>query len=242
MNGAWLAASWLLLVGSAAAQGDAAKTRPKPGWIKAPKSLLYYDEKGALSGEIGLGRWEETAAAGIGVKTLEGGVSPNARFAWTLESRELWNTAKIKRLESKRLLRFYGAGGKELWNDAAAAPPPEGPPLVFSANGETVLLAVRREGVWHASVRNYLGGTLFEAGPFPNLEALQISPNGLYGAARWNDLEHGSAHTFLDVKNRNRQDVASSEFLLGRAEIDDTGRVKGRGKVLRPFAPVRESP
>ncbi|MDD5655798.1 MAG: hypothetical protein PHF00_00890 [Elusimicrobia bacterium] len=231
-------AGLLLAVGAPAAAAAA----PRPGWVKAAKSLLYYDAEGRLSGEIGLGRWEETGAARVRVKRLEAGVSPNARFAWTLDKREVWNSAKTRLLEVKRLLRFYGGGGKELWNDSEPDLPPDGPPLVFSDDGETCLLALRRQNGWFASARSYLDDTLFETGPFPGLEALQLSPNGLYGAARWNDLEQGAAHAFIDVKNRKRRDIASSEFLLGRAAIDDAGEVKARGKTLRPFTPAPESP
>lgn len=232
------------LLAGAVRSGEPASenSAPKPGWLKAAKSLLYYDTNGDLAGEIGLGRWEESDPARVRVKRLEGGVSPNARFAWTLETRSVWNSPKTKLLESRRLLRFFGAGGKELWSDEEPDFIPGGPPLIFSRDGEKSMVALKRAGGWFAAVRTYLGNTIFEVGPFPRLEAMQLAPGGAYGAARWDDPEQGAAHAFIDVQGLRRKDIASKDFLLGQAVIDDSGAVTAGEETIRPFAKPKTTP
>ncbi len=197
---------------------------PKPGWLRMSKSLLYYDADGNLANEIGLGRWEEASATRIKVKVIDAGTSPDHKFAWTLDRRTTWNTPKTKMLESQRSLRFFDPDGKQLWDEDGADSVPGSTPLVFSDDGKTCLLALRRPAGWYALVKTYLGNTPWEVGPFPKLEALQISPNGRYGLARWNEPDKSAAHSFLDLRSLTRQDVPSDRFSLGKAAIDDEGR------------------
>jgi hypothetical protein len=200
------------------------------------KSLLYYDADGSLSDEIGLGRWEEASPARVKVKAIEGGTSSDGRFAWTLDKRTTWNSLKTKALESQRLLRFFSPDGKELWSEDGADAPPGSAPLVFSRDGKTCLLALRRASGWYALVKTYLGNTLWEAGPFPKLDSLQISPNGRYGMARWTDPDKTASHSFLDLQAKVRQDVASDRFLLGKTAVDDEGRAFSGSKLVFSFS------
>lgn len=197
---------------------------PRSGWQRMSKSLLYYDADGNLANEIGLGRWEEASQTRVQVKVIEGDTSPDHRFAWTLEKRTSWNSLKTKVLESQRSLRFFDPDGKELWSEDGADSLPSSAPLVFSDDGKTCLLALRRPAGWYALLKTYLGNTVWEVGPFPKLEALQISPNGRYGLARWNEPDKSSAHSFLDLQSRSRQDVPSDRFRLGKTVVDDQGR------------------
>jgi len=197
---------------------------PKPGWLRVAKSLLYYDADGQLANEIGLGRWEDSDPARAHVKVIAGGSSPNNRFAWTLDKRTTWNTSKTKLLESTRVLRFFDSSGNELWTEEEADFLPGSDPLVSSQDGEVCLIALRRQSGWFAAVKTYLGNTLWELGPFPRLEALQISPNGRYALARWGDPDRSAVHSFLDLTGRKRQDVPSDRFVLGKAVVDDQGR------------------
>jgi len=210
---------------------------PKPGWLRMSKSLLYYDAEGALSGEIGLGRWEEANPTRVHVKVMDGGTSPDNRFAWTLEKRTSWNAPKTKILDSQRVLRFFASNGKELWSEENPDFVPGSAPLVFSQDGEVCLLALRRKEGWFAAVKTYLGNTLWEVGPFPRLEALQISSNGLYGLARWNEPDKSAVHSFLDINGRARQDVASDRFFLGKAAVDDLGRAYSGQELVFSFSP-----
>ena len=113
---------------------------------------------------------------------------------------------------------------------------PNSAPLVFSGDGKACLLALRRPSGWYAAVKTYLGNTLWEAGPFPKLEALQISPNGRYGMARWNDPDQSAAHSFLDLEKKVRQDVASDRFLLGKTAVDDEGRAFSGSSLVFSFS------
>jgi len=232
----------LLLTAPAALAADDAPAMPKPGWTRLAKSLLYYDAEGALSDEIGLGRWEEAGPAGVQVKRIAAGTSENQRFAWTLETRASWNTQKTKLLEDQRILRFFGPAGAELWTDEDADFIADSEPLVFSRNGEVCLVAARRNTGWYAVARSYIGNTLWETGPFPQLETLQISPNGRYATVRWNEPEQSATHSFLDIRGQARQDMASSEFLLGLARVDDEGRAFADKKLVFSFPPKAAAP
>jgi len=216
--------------------GSSATLGPKPGWLRVAKSLLYYDEEGNLADEIGLGRWEETDAARVRVKMIDGGTSPDHRFAWVLDKRTTWNTLKTKLLESQKALRFFDTNGKELWSEDGADFVAESAPLVFAQDGKTCLLAQRRPPGWFALVKTYLGNTLWEVGPFPRLEGLQISANGRYGLARWNDPDKSTVQSLLDLEARVRQDVPSDRFLLGKTSIDDMGRVFSGPELVFSFS------
>jgi len=190
-----------LALAAACACGAAAEGS---GWLRKGSSLLYRDAGGEIAAEIGLGRWEDSGESVV----TEGGVLAQGRFAWTL---------------SRRVLRFFGSNGHELWSEDGADAPPGGEPLVCSASGEVCLLALRRSA-WFVALKTSLGNTLWEAGPFPRLESLQISANGRYGLALWNEPDRSSAHSFLDLAARARRDVPSARFLLGKTAIDDQGR------------------
>ena len=232
------AAAWIgvLFLSAAVCGPDAGTAGPRPGWQHMSKSLLYHDTEGSLSNEIGLGRWEETSGARVKVKVIDGGTSPDGSFAWTLDKRTTWNSLKTKVLEDQRTLRFFDPDGNELWSEDGADSVSGSAPLVFSGDGKTCLLALRRPSGWYAAVKTYLGNTLWEVGPFPKLEALQISPSGRYGLARWNDPDKSAAHSFLDLAKKTRQDVASDRFLLGKAAVDDEGRAFSGSALVFSFS------
>ncbi|MCX5797832.1 MAG: hypothetical protein NTY77_20270 [Elusimicrobia bacterium] len=215
---------------------------PKPGWQRMSKSLLYYDAEGNLSNEIGLGRWEDASLARVKVKVIDGGTSSDGSFAWTLDKRTTWNSLKTKVLESQHSLRFFDPGGKELWSEEGADSLPGSAPLVFSDDGKTCLLALRRGAGWYALVKTYLGNTLWELGPFPKLEALQISPNGRYGMVSWNDPDKTASRSFLDLQGKVRQDVASDLFLLGKTAVDDQGRAFSGSRQVFSFSAASTAP
>jgi hypothetical protein len=232
------AAAWVgvLFLSAAFCGPDAGGPGPRPGWQRMSKSLLYYDAEGGLADEIGLGRWEEASGTRVKVKVIDGGTSLDGSFAWTLDKRTTWNSLKTKALEEQRILRFFDPDGKELWSEEGADSVSGSAPLVFSDDGKTCLLALRRASGWYAAVKTYLGNTLWKVGPFPKLEALQISPNGRYGLARWNDPDQSAAHSFLDLEKKARQDVASDRFLLGKTAVDDQGRAFSGSRLVFSFS------
>lgn len=236
-------AAWagVLLLSAAFCGPQAGTAGPRPGWQRMSKSLLYFDAEGALANEIGLGRWEESSAARVKTKTIDGGTSRDGSFAWTIDLRTTWNSSKTKALEEQRILRFFDAAGGELWSEAGADTPPGSAPLVFSDDGKLCLLALRRPSGWFAAAKTYLGDTFWETGPFPRLEALQLSAGGRYGLARWNDPEKSSVHSFLDLRRKLRRDVPSDRFLLGKSRIDDRGRAFSASKLVFSFDPASVS-
>ncbi|MFA6002798.1 MAG: hypothetical protein WC881_01885 [Elusimicrobiota bacterium] len=239
LPGSWFAAIFFcILAAAASAQEGAAIPASQARWLRAPKSLLYYDAAGNLAGEIGLGRWEDTGMARVFTKIIDGGTAADNRFAWTLEKRTSWNTFKTKVLDAQRTLRFFGPAGKELWSEDGPDFIPESAPLVFSQDGETCLIAIKRKEGWFAAVKTYIGNTPWEIGPFPRLDSLQISPNGRYAVIRWNDPEQSSMHSFVEIPGKARQDVPSAQFFLGRATVDDLGRAQAGHKTVFSFAPT----
>jgi hypothetical protein len=229
------------LMPAAAELPGAEPSGPRRGWRLMSRSLLFFDPEGRLANEIGLGRWEETSGARVKTKVIEGGTSRSGSFAWTLDKRTTWNNLKTKVLEEQRTLRFFDPAGKELWSEEGADSLPDSPPLVFSDEEKTCLVALRRPGGWFAAAKTYLGSTLWEQGPFPKLDALQISSNGRYGLARWNDPEKSSVHSFLDLNRKVRRDVPSDRFLRGRAAIDDQGRAFSASALVFSFDPAPAS-
>lgn len=213
MNKAWILAA-LLCPGPA----DAGPTR---AWVKQGSSLLYYDSSGTLSGELPLGRWDE--------HDVRGGVSKDGSFAWTWEARKL-------------LLRYFGPSGKELWSAPKTAAPETGEPAALSADGRTILLCRKSASGMSVAVKSFVGNTLWEAGPFPILHALELTDNGLYALLRWTQPDEASMHTFLAVAARARKDVASAELRAGRAAIDEDGAVRSGGKVLFTLGEAAPAP
>ncbi len=208
---------------------------PQPGWVKKPKSLLYYDDRGMPSAEIGLGRWEDSDSSGVHVKLIDAAAAPSNRFAWTLETNTSWNASKTKVKSSQRLLQFWGPDGQEIWNDDKADFLPASDPLAFSQNGETCLLALKRKSGWFVAAMTYVGNTSWEIGPLPQLKAIQLSANGRYGLARWIEPDTSATHSFLDLGRKVRRDVPSEKFFLGQTSIDDQGRAFAGGQLVFSF-------
>lgn len=213
----------------------------KSGWFQEPSSLLYYDASGALAGEIGLGRWERPAGEGIDVREFQGGVNASRRFAWVLELSTRWDAPRIQILGSRRLLRLLGSGGKELWRNPAADRPGRGEPLVFSENGEILIDCSRDEKGWTVAIKNYLGAVLFEAGPFPILDRIDLTPNGRYALARWTDPDKNAVHTLIDARAKTRRDIPSADFYRGAARLEDDGKVFSGAKLIADLG-AEESP
>jgi len=215
---------------------EMAPSRSAPGWSRQANSLLLYGDDGSLAVEIPLHDPDDSGTASH--ETL-GGVSPDARLAWTLDRRLVWTPGRTKVLESRRAFKIYGTSGTELWHDDAADLPERGAPVQFSADGRTLLLARRGDDGWSAEARSWLGATLTAVGPFPRLISMALTPNGRYALARWGVPDKSDTHTFLDLATRARRDVQSSDLVLGLARIGDDGVVRSGSKVVFAFeAPV----
>ena len=129
-----------------------------------------------------------------------------------------------------------------LWSESDADRPSEGEPLVFSGNGELLLLARRFPQAWTVAVRSYIGNTLQEVGAFPRLVSIALTPNGRYALIRWADPDKSSTHTVLELSTKRRKDVPSSELLLGAARITDEGTLTSGGKTVLNMAEPERAP
>lgn len=244
MNEARLALTLLLApafagAGSAPALADMAPMRSSPGWTKQGSSLLHYDADGSLTQEVPL----RAADDGGSPRELRGGTSSDGRLAWTLESRQAWNPLESKAPQTRRLLRLYGSAGQELWKDDGVDVPERGEPVIFSADGLTVLLSRRTGDDWSVEARTWMGVLLAGVGPFPRLISMALTPNGRFALARWGVLEKSDTHTFFDITAKKRQDVPSSSLLLGLARIGDDGVARSGSRVVLSFeASVSSAP
>lgn len=221
---------------AAAAQAAPPAEAPRARWIKQRVSLLYKAADGGIENEIPLTHSEETGGARMTVHDVSGEVSSNGRFAYAFEKNDLWNTSKTKLIERRRVLRVYGSDGRLLWENPAADAPEGQAPLLFSADGETAVVLSRRDKGWMASVRDYLGAPLIEIGPYPKIDAAFLTANGRYALVRWLIPDQDSGHTFLDVKNKARKDIASGDLYMGQARIDEDGKVFSNKKLVFDFA------
>lgn len=216
---------------------------PPAGWVKQGASLLYFDEIGNLVSETPLRSDEEPAAGGkVNVHEIRGGATANNRFGWTFERTTTWNTARTKQYASRRLLRVFGSGGKELWSSSEADTPETGEAIQFSADGETLLVASRTDKGWTVAAKTYMGSTITDVGPVPRLQDMLLRPNGKYAQVRWVVPEQSATHTFLDIPNKARKDIPSNELWLGSATIDDEGKVTSGKKVVFKFETAPKDP
>lgn len=221
------------------------KGRGRPaGWVRQSASLLYYDETGALANEIPLRTDEESSGAKVHVREMLGGASGNGRFGWTFERTTTWNADRTKASSSRRLLRFYGSSGKELWSTADADLPENGEPLAFSSDGEKVLVSLRDARGWTVAAKSYMGSTLVDAGPLPRLQLMTLTPNGAYAMIRWIVPDESATHTFIEIATKTRQDVPSSQLTLGLARITEDGKVYSGKRFVFDFAamPKKDAP
>ena len=65
---------------------------------------------------------------------------------------------------------------------------------------------------------------------------------GRFALARWNEPDKSATHTFLDIENKTRKDIASGDLTLGQALIDDDGRVYSGKKPIFSFSTPPETP
>jgi hypothetical protein len=214
------------------ALAEMAPARAAPGWSRQANSLLLYGEDGSLSSEIPL---HEPDDSGTTSRETLGGVSPDARLAWTLDRKLTWTPGRTKVLESRRTFKTYGTSGQELWRDEAVDMPERGEPVLFSADGRTLLLARRTDEGWTAQSRTWLGATLAAIGPFPRLISMALTPNGRYALARWGVPDKSDTHTFVDLATKARHDVQSSDLVLGLARIGDDGVIRSGSKTVFAF-------
>lgn len=213
---------------------EMAPSRSTPGWSRQANSLLLYGDDGALSQELPLHEADE-AGAGATARETVGGVSPDGRMAWTLERRLVYNQGRTKLLESHRLLRTFGTAGTELWRDEAVDRPERGEPVLFSGDGQTLLLAKRGDEGWSAEARTWLGQVVATVGPFPRLISMALTPSGRYALARWGVPDKSDTHTFIDLQTKTRRDVPSADLVLGLARIGDDGIVRSGSKTVFAF-------
>ncbi|MBI3289224.1 MAG: hypothetical protein HYZ74_06875 [Elusimicrobia bacterium] len=228
--------SALLCIGARAADAPALPevpvSRSTPGWSKQGKSLLLYDQDGALSSEIGL-LTEENGAV---TREVRGEPSPDGRAAWTIERKRTWNPSRNKLLESRRILKVHGSSGQLLWTDEAVEWPETGDPVIFSSDSKVALIARHLGEAWSVEARDWTGGVILKAGPFPRLVSIGLAGGGDYAMARWAVPDKSDTHSFLDIRNKARKDIETSELTLGLARIGDDGVVRSGRREVFSFA------
>ena len=202
------------------------------GWVRQSASLLYYDAGGNLALELPL-RTEDDGSGTV--RERLGGAAPNGRFAWTLERTTAWNADRSKALSKSSALRFFGDDGKELWQLPNAGSPEKGEPVSFSANGETLLVAARSPSGWTVSIKSYLGATIMDVGPLPQLQLMTITPSGKYAMIRWTVPDQSATNTFVEVATKRRQDIPSSRFSWTTPRVDDDGKVYAGKRLVFDF-------
>ncbi|OGR86711.1 MAG: hypothetical protein A3J74_06665 [Elusimicrobia bacterium RIFCSPHIGHO2_02_FULL_57_9] len=235
-----IAALTLLLAGISAGgpsgaqepESESASSQRVSAWLKQGSSLLFYDQSGALVGETGLGVTEDPTGTRVNVRDIRAGASPNGRFAWTMDKTTVWDTQRTKILETRRRLRFFGTSGKELWSSTDADMPENGEPLIFSRNGEKVLMALNTDKGWSVLAKKYTGNTLLQVGPFPILQLMSLTPNGRYALVRWAVPDHSATHTFFETEGTARKDIPSGELYMGLAHINDEGKIHSGKKFI----------
>ncbi|MBI4679550.1 MAG: hypothetical protein HY748_18410 [Elusimicrobia bacterium] len=215
----------------------AVETPPEPAahWSKQGSSLVLYDSSGTIVHEVPLGLWEEASGAQVQSTQTLGGTVAGGRFAWTLEKTTAWNASKTKTLKADRVLHYYGTTAGGLWSLALADAPPDADPLVASASGETVAVAVNTEGEWTVLVRTFLGNPQWEMTGLKSLSSAFLTPNGKYALIRWSEPDKSATHTFVEVATKARKDIASEDFVLGPARLTDDGKVFAGERLLYEF-------
>ncbi len=208
---------------------------PEPKWIKRGVSLLYQDAAGDIVNEIPLSHAEESGDGRSTVHDITGEVCPNGRFAYTFDKAVVWNSSKTKVLEVDRLLKVYGTDGQMLWQSTHADAPEGQAPLLFSDDGETMLVLLHKGNAWTVSARDYLGNPKMEAGPFAKVEAAALTPSGRYVMVRWMIPDQDAKHTFLDLNGKTRKDIPSGSLYLGKATLGDDGKVVSGKKTVFDF-------
>jgi len=213
---------------------DMAPSRSTPGWSRQANSLLLYGKDGDLQQELPLHVADEAGTGTTSRETL-GGVSPDGQLAWTLERRLTWTPGRTKVIESHRLFRLYGTTGGELWREESVDLPERGDPVVFSADGKTLLLAERSGDGFTAEARTWLGQVISTLGQWPRLISMALSPSGRFALARGAVPDKSDTHSFMDLQSKVRRDVPSSDLVLGLARVGDDGVVRSGSKVVFSF-------
>lgn len=231
----------MLLLGGLSAEAQepdstSVSSQRTSAWVKQGSSLLFYDQSGALSGETWLGVSEDSNGSRVNAREIRAGASPNGRFAWTMDKTTVWDPQRTKILETRRRLRFLGTNGKELWLSSDADIPESCDPVIFSGNGENLLLALNSGKGWSVSAKKYTGYTILQVGPLPVLQLMSLTPNGRYALVRWAVPDHSSTHTFLDTETLARKDIPSGELYMGLAHITDEGKIFSGKKFIYDLA------
>ncbi|MBI3563608.1 MAG: hypothetical protein HY079_00265 [Elusimicrobia bacterium] len=225
-------AALLALAGPVRAGDAAAPAATARSWVRMGGSLVLFGADGAPAVELPLR--EPDSEGTVSHETL-GAPSPDGALAWTLDRRLTWSPGRTKVVDSRRQLKMFGSDGAELWRDDQADLPERGEAVLFSADGKTLLYSRRNDSGWTAEARDWMGSTRATLGPYPRLISMALTPNGRYALARWVVPDASDTHSFIDLSDKRRKDVASSDLLLGVARIGDDGVVRSGSRVVFDF-------
>ncbi|HXT01978.1 MAG TPA: hypothetical protein VN915_14985, partial [Elusimicrobiota bacterium] len=110
-----------------------------------------------------------------------------------------------------------------------------GDPVIFSADGKTLLLSERSGDGFTAEARTWMGQVIATLGQWPRLISIALSPNGRFALARGAVPDKSDTHSFIDLRTKARRDVPSSDLVLGLARVGDDGVVRSGSKIVFAF-------
>jgi hypothetical protein len=200
-----------------------------------------YDASGSLASEIGLSSVEESSPTRLTVHDILGGAAANGSYAWTLDRKRFFDVSRSKSFGSKRLLTVFGTAGSEIWTSTEADAPLGRDPVIFSDDAQTLLVSYHSGKSWRVSVQGPLGDIRLNLGPFDELDAMDLSPNGRYAMIRWKILEQKATHSFVNIATHARRDVPSFLLHLGRAELKPDGKVFSGDEFVLDLSALRPS-
>lgn len=212
------------------------------GWVTRGASLLFYGADGQLVSETGLISSEETSDGRLVIRETRGGASKSKRFAWTFERTRAFNASRARLLDSHRALTIHGPRGEAIWTSAEADATDTLDPVVMSDDGEVMLVSSRGKDGWRVAAKGYLGNTILELYPAPELEDMRLTPDGKYALVRWTVPDKEATHTFWSLAAKARRDIPSSELHLGKAELMPNGRVLSNGKLVLDLTKLPAAP
>lgn len=199
------------------------------GWINAPASLLLLTPSGSLVHELGLGRFNEEAGALR--REMRGGASTDGRFAWhwqKLERRA--DTRTEKGAEARSTLVFLGSHGQILFQVDGADAPPDLPPALISADGETLLVTRRAAGAWSVTALSFTGKELASVTQAHRIDALALTPDGKRALVAWAGLDQPLMLSLLDLRSNERLDLSADRLPPGPWTLAPDGTLLAKGR------------
>lgn len=193
------------------------------GWLNAPSSLLLRGASGGLVHELGTGRWKEDD--GRLERQLRAGASKDGRFAWHWQKVSFAGGARST-------LVHLGSRGQILQRlDGADAP--EGlDPAVLSADGTTLLVALRRGGAWTVAALDFMGRERAAVTKAHRVAAMSLSEDGARALVAWAGLDLPLMVSLFDLKTGERRDIPAELLPPGPWAFGEGWTLRAGGRTV----------